>query len=370
MKSYNRRRFLVRSSLAAGTAALAAGCGPVKTTPLTEAEKSAKTYTWRMVTTWPPHFPVLGEGADLLAKQIETMSGGRLKIQVYGGNELVPPLEVFDAVSSGSAHMGHGAAYYWAGKASAAPFFTTIPFGMNAQQMNAWLLSGGGLKLWEEYYDPLNLIPFPCGNTGVQMGGWFNKEINSVADMKGLKMRIPGLGGQVISKAGSSAILVAAAEIYTSLERGVIDAAEWIGPYHDYKLGLHKVAKYYYYPGWHETGSTLELIVNKDAFNSLPADLQEIVRTAAYRANMWMLSEFEAQNNFYLGKLLDEEKVQLRQFPPDVMMALKQYSKEVIEAMAAADPRTSKIYEHVQAFKKNIINWNKVSENAIGPYLS
>lgn len=370
MKSYTRRNFILKTSVAAGTAALAAGCAPIEKAQPTEDEKNNRTYTWRMVTTWPPHFPVLGEGADQLARQIETMSQGRLKIQVYGGNELVPPLEVFDAVSSGSAHMGHGAAYYWAGKVAASPIFTTIPFGLNAQQMNAWLISGGGLKLWEEYYDDLNLIPFPCGNTGVQMGGWFNKEINSLADMQGLKMRIPGLGGQVISKAGSSAILVAGAEIYTSLERGVIDAAEWIGPYHDYKMGLHKVAKYYYYPGWHETGSTLEMIVNKQAFNSLPAYLQEIVRTAAYRANIWMLSEFEAQNNFYLNKLINEEKVQLRQFPPDVMHALKKYATDVLEEMAATDPRTRKIYEHVQAFKKNIINWNKVSENAIQPYLS
>lgn len=369
MKNYNRRNFLFKSAALSGTAAITASCSQQAQKPLTEDEKKKTNFTWRLVTTWPPHFPVLGEGADKLAQQIEVMSGGRLKIQVYGGNELVPPLEVFDAVSLGSAEMGHGAAYYWAGKAAAAPLFTTIPFGMNAQQMNAWLIGGNGLQLWEEYYDRLNLLPFPCGNTGVQMGGWFNKEINSLADMQGLKMRIPGLGGKVISKAGSSAILVAGAEIYTSLERGVIDAAEWIGPYHDYKLGLHKVARYYYYPGWHETGSTLELIINKQAFSSLPADLQEIVRSAAYRANTWMLAEFEAQNNFYLNKLITEEKVQLRQYPADVMQALKKFSQEVIEEMVESDPATKKIYESVLAFKKNILNWNKVSENAILPYL-
>jgi TRAP-type mannitol/chloroaromatic compound transport system substrate-binding protein len=369
MKYYNRRKFLLKSSIAAGTAALATGCSLEQKAPLTEDQKKTTNYTWKLVTTWPPHFPVLGEGADKLAKQIEVMSGGRLKIQVYGGNELVPPMEVFDAVSLGSAEMGHGAAYYWAGKAAAAPFFTSIPFGMNAQQMNAWLLGGGGLQLWEAYYDTLNLIPFPCGNTGVQMGGWFNKEINSMADMQGLKMRMPGLGGKVINKAGSSAILVAGAEIYTSLERGVIDAAEWIGPYHDYKLGLHKVAKYYYYPGWHESGSTMELIVNKQAFMSLPADLQEIVRSAAYRSNMWMLAEFEAQNNFYLNKLINEEKVQLRQFPAEVLQALKKYSQEVIQEMVEADPSSKKVYDSILAFKNNILDWNKVSENAILPYL-
>jgi TRAP-type mannitol/chloroaromatic compound transport system substrate-binding protein len=353
----------------ASAAALTLGCSSEQKKALTEAEKNSKVYNWKMVTTWPPHFPVLGEGADKLAQHVEIMSGGRLKIQVYGGNELVPPLEVFDAVSLGSAEMGHGASYYWYGKAVAAPFFASIPFGLNAQQMNAWLYSGGGLQLWEEFYDRLNLVPFPCGNTGVQMGGWFNKEINILADMKGLKMRMPGLGGRVINKAGSSAILVAGAEIYTSLERGVIDAAEWIGPYHDYKLGLHKVAKYYYYPGWHESGSTLELIVNKNAFNSLPADLQEIVRSAAYRSNMWMLSEFEAQNNFYLNKLINEEKVQLRRFPDDVLRALQTYAEEVITEITQSDPASRKIYDSIKSFKRNILNWNKVSENAIQPYL-
>jgi TRAP-type mannitol/chloroaromatic compound transport system substrate-binding protein len=180
---------------------------------------------------------------------------------------------------------------------------------------------------------------------------------------------MPGLGGKVINKAGSSAILVAGAEIYTSLERGVIDAAEWIGPYHDYKLGLHKVAKYYYYPGWHESGSTMELIVNKQAFMSLPADLQEIIRSAAYRSNMWMLAEFEAQNNFYLNKLINEEKVQLRQFPAEVLQALKKYSQEVIQEMVEADPSSKKVYDSILAFKNNILDWNKVSENAILPYL-
>lgn len=360
---------MLKSSIAAGSTALALSCNTKKQAVLTENEKSNKIYNWKMVTTWPPHFPVLGEGADLLAKQIAIMSNGRLNIQVYGGNELIPPLEVFDAVNMGSAEMGHGGAYYWTGKAPASVFFTSIPFGMTAQQMNAWLYSGGGLKLWEEFYDQFGLVPFPCGNTGVQMGGWFNRQINSVADMQGLKMRMPGLGGKVISKVGSSAILVAGAEIYTSLERGVIDAAEWIGPYHDYKLGLHKVAKYYYYPGWHEPGSTLELMVNKKAFNSLPADLQEIVRTATFRANLWMLSEFEAQNNLYLQKLLTEEKVQIRQYPDEVMKALKKYSQEVIEELVEADATSRKVYDSIKSFKKNIIDWNRVSEYALQPYL-
>ncbi len=315
-----------------------------------------------MVTTWPPHFPVLGEGADLIAKWIGEMSGGRLQIQVYGGGELVPALEVFDAVSVGTAQMGHGASYYWAGKAPASQFFASVPFGMNAQQMNAWIYSGGGLELWEELYSQFNLIPMPAGNTGVQMGGWFNRAINTPDDLKGLKMRIPGLGGKVIAKAGGSAILSAGGEIYTNLERGVIDATEWIGPYHDYLMGFHKIAKYYYYPGWHEPGSVLELMVNKSAFEGLPKDLQEIVRSAAYRANTWILSEFEAKNNQYLQEIMNEKGVEVRKFPDNVLGALKKYSREVIDELTTNDAMSKKVYHSFRKFRKNITQWSDISE--------
>ncbi len=234
-----------------------------------------------MVTTWPPTLPILQDSAKLVAKWVEEMSEGRMKITVYGGGELIPSLEVFEAVTQGVAEMGHGASYYWAGKAPAAQFFGSVPFGMNAQQMISWLYSGGGLQLWEELYAPLNLVPMPVGNTGPQMGGWFKREINSPSDLQGLKMRIPGLGGDVIKRAGGSAILSALGEIYTNLERGVIDAAEWIGPYHDYLQGFHKAAEYYYYPGWQEPQTVTELMINKSAFDALPPYLQNIIRTAA-----------------------------------------------------------------------------------------
>ncbi|MFQ5587105.1 MAG: TRAP transporter substrate-binding protein, partial [Thermodesulfobacteriota bacterium] len=269
-----RRDFLKK----AGATAAAAGTALAFGAPAVHARKS---FNWKMVTTWPPHFPVMGEGAETFARWIEEMSEGRLRIQVYGGGELVPPLQAFDAVSQGIVEMGHGASYYWAGKAPATQFFAAVPFGMNAQQMNAWLYSGGGLALWEELYAPFNLVPFPAGNTGVQMGGWFNKEIKSIQDIRGLKMRIPGLGGKVIAKAGGSAILSEGGEIYTNLDRGVIDATEWVGPYHDYLMGFHKVARYYYYPGWHEPGTVLEVIINRGAFARLPKELQQVVRSAA-----------------------------------------------------------------------------------------
>lgn len=360
MKKVKRREFLKTGSLIGGSA-LIFGCGGEQTGEA-PAVQIRKTYRWNMVTTWPPHFPVMGEGADLMAKWIDEMSEGRLKIQVYGGGELVPALQTFDAVSQEIAEMGHGVAYYWAGKVPAAQFFAAVPFGMNAQHMNSWLYSGGGLQLWEELYLPFNLVPMPAGNTGMQMGGWFNKEINTADDLKGLKMRIPGFGAKVIAKAGGSSILTAGGEIYTNLERGVIDATEWVGPYHDYLMGFHRIAKYYYYPGWHEPGPVLELTVNKSKWDSLPKDLQMIIRVAADRANVWMLSEFEAKNNTYLKKLIEEENVQVRKFPDEVLHALKGYTEEVIEEMTANDPQSKKVYESFNRFRKDVVGWAEVSE--------
>jgi len=249
-----------------------------------------------MVTTWPPKFPVLGEAGELYAKWMKEATGGRVDIKVYGAGELVPALEAFDAVSSGTADMGSGASYYWAGKSAAAQFFAAVPFGMNAQQVTSWMLCDEGYDLWREVYAKFNLVPLLGGNTGVQMGGWFNKEINSVDDLKGLKMRIPGLAGKVLERAGGAAVLVAGGEIYTSLERGVIDATEWIGPYHDQKMGFNKIAKYYYTPGWHEPGTQLEFFINKETYDGLPADIKAIMDAVSMRVHNWVLAEFDAQN--------------------------------------------------------------------------
>ncbi len=364
MKKIGRRKFLEKSSLTVlGGAALLSGCGGAAEQPGgAPAVQTGKKFRWRMVTTWPPHFPVMGEGADYMAQWIDEMSAGRLKIQVYGGGELVPPLEVFEAVRGGVAEMGHGVGYYWAGKVPAAQFFAAVPFGMNAQQMNAWLYSGGGMALWEEIYEPFGLVPMPAGNTGMQMGGWFNKEINSTEDLRGLKMRIPGLGAKVIAKAGGSPMLTAGGEIYTNLERGVIDATEWVGPYHDYLMGFHRIARYYYYPGWHEPGPVLELIVNKSAWDQLPQDLQMIVRTAAARANLWMLSEFESKNHTYLQKIIQEGQVEVRKFPDEVLHSLKQYAREVIDEITASDPVSKKVYASFDQFRRQVTAWSEISE--------
>ncbi|MCB0300801.1 MAG: TRAP transporter substrate-binding protein DctP [Calditrichaeota bacterium] len=366
MSNINRRDFIKKAAVvtAAGSAGILAACGNKEETAANGAPavQTGKTYHWKMVTTWPPKFPALGEGADLFAKWVDEMSGGRLKIRVYGGGELVPPLEAFDSVSQGAAEMGHGAAYYWAGKSPAAQFFCAVPFGMNAQQMNAWLIAGGGMQLWEELYAQFNLVPFPCGNTGVQMGGWFRKKIDSMADIKGLKMRIPGLGGKVISKAGGSAVLSAGGEIFTNLERNVIDATEWIGPYHDYLMGFPKVAAYYYYPGWQEPSAVLEMFVNKTAFDGLPTDLQNIIRAAAMRANSWILAEFESKNNQYLQKILTEFDTKLLKFPDDVLAGLKNFSDEAIAEVLENDPFSQKVYQSYQNFRKQIAKWSAISE--------
>ena len=323
-----------------------------------------KTYNWKMTTTWPPNFPVLGEAANKYAEWVEELSNGQIKIKVYGGGELVPPLEAFDAVSNGTIEMGSGAAYYWAGKTPAAQFFAAVPFGMNSQQLTSWLETGGGYELWKKTYEKFNLVPFLGGNTGVQMGGWFNREINSISDLKGLKMRLPGIGGKVLEKAGGAAVLVAGGEIYTSLERGVIDATEWIGPYHDYKMGFHKIAKYYYTPGWHEPGSQMEFFANKAAHDALPAHLQAVLQAASKRVQVWMLAEFDNQNGIYLDKLVNEEKVELREFSKEMLDILRGYTKEAIQEMIGDDALSKEVYESYSKFQKRTANWTELTEKA------
>jgi len=325
---------------------------------------AAKKFNWKLVTTWPPNFPIFQDGVKRFAKDVKRMSNNQLNIQVFAGGELIPALQTFDAVSQGTVEMGHGAAYYWAGKIPAAQFFTAVPFGMNAQGMNAWFYGGGGLELWHEVYAPHKLVPFPMGNTGVQMGGWFRKQINSLADLKGLKMRIPGLGGKVMARAGVNPVLMAGGEIYTALERGTIDATEWVGPYHDLRLGLYRAAKYYYYPGWHEPGPALELIINKKAWEELPQDLQLIVQTAAAASNLQMLSEFEANNFDALNTLTNKHKVQILEFPAEILSELHKLTLQTLNEEAEKDAVFKKVYAAYTTFSKNHDTWKTISETA------
>jgi TRAP-type mannitol/chloroaromatic compound transport system substrate-binding protein len=344
-------------------ALLLAGCGGDAKTSGGDVA-SGKTYKWKLVTSWPKNYPGLGTAPEKFAAMVEEMSNGRLKIKVYGAGELVPAFEVFDAVSQGTAQMGHSGAYYWKGKIPASPLFATIPFGLNAQEMNAWLSYGGGLDLWREAYAPFNLIPFAAGSTGVQMGGWFNREINSVDDLKGLKMRIPGIGGEVLNRVGGQAVTIPGGELYTSLQTNVIDATEWVGPYNDLALGFYQVAKYYYYPGWHEPGAMLELTVNKTAYESLPKDLQKMIEVAAQAVNQDMLNEYTMRNVAALDELVNKYGVQVKPLPRDVLNKLRETSALVLDDMAKADPLTAKVYASQKAFQEGIMPYHAITEEA------
>ena len=353
-------------SLALGLLLGLAACAPAEEPAAANTAGAADTqvYEWKMITTWPKNLPGLGAAPERLAERLRIMSNGRLDIKVYGAGELVGALEVFDAVSQGTAQMGHGAAYYWRGKNPAAAMFATVPFGMNAQEMNGWLRYGGGLELWQELYGKFNLVPFAAGNSGVQMAGWFNKEINSIDDLQGLKMRIPGIGGEVLSRAGGVPVVLPGGEIFTALQTGVIDATEWVGPYNDLAFSLHTAAKYYYYPGWHEPGPTLEAVVNKDAWDALPQDLQAMIEVATQAINEDMLSEFTARNNAALDTLINEHGVQLRRLPDDVIAALRASSKEVVAEIAEADPLAKRIYDSYMDYLEDVRRYHSISEQA------
>ena len=323
-----------------------------------------KTYNWRLVTSWPKNYPGLGMAPERIADLVEEMSDGQMTITVYGAEEQVPAFGVFDAVSSGSHQMGHSGGYFWKGKVPAAQFFTSVPFGLTADEINAWVNRGGGLELWREIYEPFNIYPIPAGNTGTQMFGWFNKEINSLEDVKGLKMRIPGIGGEVLKEAGGIPVTLPGGELFTALQTGVIDATEWVGPYNDLTFGFHQAAKYYYYPGWHEPGPMLELIINLDEWNSLPKHLQVIIETATKAVNQDMLDEYLAKNNQALTELVEVHGVELRRLPDDVIEEFRMISDQILEELAQEDETIAKVYNSYKSFKQDVSEYHKISEDA------
>ncbi len=366
-------KVLMRGLAIAGLVALGAftlGCSP----PATEqsptgdvhpvADAPPASFEWKLVTAWPKNLPALGTAPERLAETIDVMSGGRFKIKVYAAGELVPAFEVFDAVSRGHAEMGHGAAYYWRGKLPMAAVFATVPFGMNAQEMNGWLHHGGGLELWRELYAPFGVVPLAAGNTGVQMAGWFNKEINSMADIQGLKMRIPGFGGEVFQRAGGVAVALPGSEMFTALQTGVIDATEWVGPYNDLAFGLQDIAKYYYYPGWHEPNANLEVIVNADALAELPEDLRAMLITACRASNQDVLDEFTARNAQALRTLAEEHGVEVRRLPDDVLRRFAEIAAEVVREAAADDELNGRILASYQTFLAEVGSYHAISEQA------
>ncbi|MET4692367.1 TRAP transporter substrate-binding protein [Endozoicomonas lisbonensis] len=360
-----KRRNLLASVGLALSATFLAGCGSSEQAETSAAaEPEAQSFEWKLVTSWPKNFPGLGMGPERFASMVDEMSAGRLKVKVYGAGELVPALEVFDAVSNGTADMGHAGAYYWKGKEPAAQFFAAVPFGLNAQEISSWIHYGGGQALWDEVYKPFNIKPLAGGNTGVQMAGWFNKEINSLDDIRGLKMRIPGMGGEVLKRLGGVPVTLPGGELFTALQTGAIDATEWVGPYNDMAFGFYKVASYYYYPGWHEPGTMLEFTINLNAWNALPADLQAIVTAAARAVNQDMIDEYTARNNAALNQLVFEHGVKLRRLPDDVLKELKKTADEVTAEVAATSDVAKRVYDSFNAFREQSIQYHKISEEA------
>lgn len=319
----------------------------------------ARKTTIKLATSWPAHFPIMGTGVEKFVQRIKDISSGSLEIKLYPKNTLVPALAVFDAASSGQIDAFHSGPYYWKGKNSAFSLFSGIPFGFSAEEINSWMMFGGGLELWREQYAKYNLYPFMGGNTNIQMGGWFRKPIKSLKDMQGLKMRIPGLGGEVFAKMGVNPILLPAGEIYTSLERGVIDATEWVGPALDIKMGFYKVAPYYY-SGWHEPGSILELTFNKNSWEKMSFEHQSMIEVTANEMNSNMTYEFHAQNIQSLQKL-KELNVEILQFPKEVTDAGKESLIKVIKELSIKNNDFDIVYKSINKHLKLSKEWSDIS---------
>ena len=345
-----RRDFLATTALGASTIALS-GCQrpEEKTKEGTVNVKRGKKVTLKLATSWPAHFPIMGTGVDNFAKRCGELSGGSLEIKVFPKNILVPALQVFDSTSAAQIDAFHSGVYYWKGKNPAFSIFGGMPLGLTSEEMITWMKFGGGYELWRELYAKFNLYPLVGGTTGPQMGGWFKKPINSLADLKGLKMRIPGLGGEVMKKLGVNPVLLPAGEIYTSLERGTIDATEWVGPALDSMMGFSKAADYYY-TGWHEPGSILEITFNKARWEKLSAEHQAIITAASEEMTGNMLQEFRYKNAKALQELPDN--VQIKTFPKDMMDAAKVALREVLEDESKKHTDFKRVLESYEAFYK------------------
>lgn len=358
-----RRKFLAGGAL--GAAALASGCdcGDIAPGELGPAS-GRKQRDLKMVTTWPKDFPGLGAAAERTARFITEMSGGQMRVRVFAAGELVGAFEAFDAVSGGAADLYHGAEYYWVGKSKAYSFFTAVPFGMTAMEIMAWTEFGGGQELWDELSSPFNIKPFAAGNSGHQLGGWFKRPINSLEDMRGLKMRMPGMGGEVLRRIGASAVAMPGGEIYQALQSGAIDATEWVGPWNDLAFGFYREAKYYYWPGFHEPGSQLGVGINLGVWNDLTLQEKAIVKGACQQANNLSLAEFQHFNGVALSQLVNDHGVELREMPGDVMAALARESKVVLEETAAGDDLSRRVFESYKASLLRSQEWSRIADEA------
>lgn len=358
----NRRQWL--QNLGIGGIGLTMGCTSNTTSTAVHTQKKIR---WRIASSFPRSLDTLFGSAEMLADKVREMTGGNFDIRVYPAGELVGALEVLDAVQQGSVEIGHSASYYYIGKNPALAFECCVPFGMTSRQQSAWLHEGGGLELTRALFADFNVINFPAGNTGVQMGGWFKKEINSLEDMKGLKMRIPGMGAKVMSTMDVAVQTIAGGEIYTALERGAIDATEWVGPYDDEKLGFYKVARFYYYPGWWEPGPSLSFYVNKQQWESLPPEYQQIFTAAAKEAELTMQARYDVRNPQALQRLLDAG-VQTRPFSSDILEKAHASSQQIYEEEANKNPEYRKIYDEWKKAKSASFRWFGTAESAYATF--
>jgi TRAP-type mannitol/chloroaromatic compound transport system substrate-binding protein len=353
-----RRSFLKKAGLglAAGAAAAPA---------IVSAQSSA--ISWRMVGSWPKSLDTLYGGMEFIAKHVAAATGGKFNIKVFAAGEIVGGLQVLDAVQAGTVECGHTATYYYFGKDPTFALNCAVPFGLNARQQNAWMAHGGGLELVREFYKNYNCTLFPAGNTGTQMGGWFRKEVKTIADLKGLKFRLGGYAGRVMSKLGAVPQQIAGGDIYPALEKGTIDAAEWVGPYDDEKLGFYKVARFYYYPGWWEPGTELDLLVNLKAYDALPKEYQAVLEDACAAANGWMMAKYDADNPAALKRLL-AGGTQLRAWSNDIMTACYKATNEVNAESSASHPSFKKIYDSMSKFRSQGVQWFSIAENSMSNF--
>ncbi|MCY4412457.1 MAG: ABC transporter substrate-binding protein [Caldilineaceae bacterium] len=370
-----RRQFLGLAATSAAALSIA-GCEQAGIIPPAQVERavaedaSLPNIEWQMATSWPANLDSIFWSAQLVADRVAALTDGKFTIRPHAAGELAPPLEVLNVVEKGTVPIGHTVSHYYANRGAITAFGSGLPFGLTARQQNAWLYEGGGLDiLHEAYADQFNIIQFPAGNSGVQMGGWFNKEINSVADLAGLKMRIPGFAGQVMERLGVAVQLLSGGEIFQALQNGAIDAAEWVGPYEDEQMNFHTVASFYYYPGWWDPGSSVEIQINLDEWSNLPPQYREALKSAAYEANLMLMARFDARNPAALNRLIDTGGVTLLPFPDDVMKAAEEAASELFVETAAADPEFASIFKEWSAFRDAIQAWHGLAERGYLQYV-
>ncbi len=365
-----QRRKLLGTGATAFTAAL--GASYLSSCQIRRETKNSlrdanPTILWRMATSWPHSLDTIYGGAQTISDRVNSLSGGKFQIRPYAAGEIVPGLEVLDAVQAGSVECGHTASYYYIGKNPSFAFGTSVPFGLTAQQQNSWLYEAGGIKALNKVFADFGVISFPAGNTGAQMGGWFKNKLQGLNSLQGLKMRIPGLGGKVMAQLGVNVQVLPGGEIYLALDRGAIDAAEWTGPYDDEKLGLSRAARFYYYPGWWEPGPTLMGLVNQRAWQKLPKEFQEIFKTASYEANLSMLNRYDNLNRSALQRLV-KGGTELVQYDRTILMAAQEASFQIYSDIASTDSLFREIFEQWQDFRKEVYSWNKINELSFSNY--